>query len=84
MKNDNIDDFLERLIFETSTRKVSVHSYDPTAPIWNKDIWFKMSRWGKESGKFSDYKKIACFKFGLYLSKGYELSERQLAFAHDL
>lgn len=53
-------------------------------PIWEKEIWFAMSHWGKHSGKLSTYHNKFCYKVGLYLSRGYQLTEKQTNFANQV
>ncbi|KJS13643.1 MAG: hypothetical protein VR67_03305 [Peptococcaceae bacterium BRH_c8a] len=71
------------LVFTTENKPIQME-LDFTAdsePLWDKNVWYALSRWGKVSGKFSGYNNSFCYKIGLYLAQGYNLTEKQEFYA---
>lgn len=46
---------------------------------WPKDpkIWFRLSHWGKETGKIDGYYRVFAFNMGRKLKYGWEISPKQ-------
>lgn len=50
----------------------------------NKDLWFKLSHWGKETGHFNGFQNRACYSMGLYIAKNSKLTVKQEAYGKKL
>jgi hypothetical protein len=50
----------------------------------NKDVWFKLSHWGKETGNFNGFQNRACYSLGSYIEKHKKLTAKQESYGKKL
>ncbi len=50
----------------------------------SKDLWFKLSHWGKETGNFNGFQNRACYSLGLYIAKNNKLTAKQETYGKKL
>ena len=50
----------------------------------NKDLWFKLSHWGKETGKLNGFQNRACYSLGMYIGKNKHLTVKQEIYGKKL
>lgn len=74
-------------IKKTKSKKPSVQKVNVTtdqqveiaegASIWHKNIWFSLSKWGKETNKLNPWERNFCYNVGVYISRSLSLSKSQ-------
>lgn len=50
----------------------------------NSALWFKLSHWGKETGKFNGFQNRACYSLGIYIDKKNKLTIKQEVYGKKL
>lgn len=50
----------------------------------NKDLWFKLSHWGKTTGSLNGFQNRACYSLGTYISRKQELTQKQEQYGRKL
>lgn len=81
-KNDTIPS--KSLPKKTSSQQKSLFLLSSDDISINKDLWFKLSHWGKETGNFNGFQNRACYSMGLYIAKNNKLTVKQEVYGMKL
>lgn len=85
IKFDNKNGFVTKTKLKShSNQQSSLFSVSFDNISTNKDIWFKLSHWGKETGKLNGFQNRACYSLGIYITQKKKLTEKQGIYGRKL
>lgn len=67
-----------------NNQQASLFSISNDEITTNKDLWFKLSHWGKETGNFNGFQNRACYSLGIYIAKNKKLTVKQEAYGKKM
>lgn len=67
-----------------SNQQASLFAINSDDIATNKDLWFKLSHWGKETGNFNGFQNRACYSLGMYIAKNKKLTVKQEAYGKKM
>ncbi|GAW28767.1 UvrD-helicase domain-containing protein [Carboxydocella sp. ULO1] len=72
------------ILYTGTLTPLIVQKNDNIDIVWQKDVWFALSHWGKVTGRFPGYFNKFCYQIGLLLSRNYNLTDKQKEFAQKV
>lgn len=67
-----------------NVKQTKLFEEEVDASLLDKDIWFKLSHWGKTTGNFSSFQNRFCYSLGVYINHKGTLTEKQKAYGRKL